>query len=284
MKIPAPNAIVLFGGRHQFSPNQRLIQSQVQSRMLLRCLAGRGTIKVNGASVELEPGTFVWMPWNRRLEYRADRMNPMMICGAHIVPDFHSAGEPIDFFIPHFPGDRFMDSPYRRDCVVEGLEGLVTGTFEKGDGLDLIGDYVSEWFWHRERTEPTARMLAQLLIAELDRAVNAHSEEPGIIYHARAFVRHHMDEKITLSVMATNAGCSIPTLTRQFNKNCGCSPMQWVLRFKMEQAAGLLRTTSLRVNEIGERVGISDPYYFSRLFRKTMGLSPSEYRKEHALF
>jgi len=284
MKPTAPNAIVLFGGTHQFLRNQQVLQSKVQSRMLIRCLAGCGQLKINRETVELSPGIFVWMPWNRRLEYRADPHNPMMICGAHIVPDFDSAGEPVEFLISHFPGDRHMDSLHRRDCVIEGLEGVVTGTFKKGDGLDLIGNYISEWMWHRERTEETARALAQLLIAELDRSVNSRIGLPGIIHHTRAYVRHHQGEKITLKKMADNAGCSISTLTREFNKHCGCSPMQWVLRFKMEQAADLLRTTGLRACEAGERVGISDPYYFSRLFKKTMGQTPSEYRKEHALF
>ena len=108
--------------------------------------------------------------------------------------------------------------------------------------------------------------------------------ESSLIHHTRAFVKHRVDEKITLAKMAANVGCSIPTLTRQFNKHLGCSPMQWVLRFKMEHAAELLRSTGLRVDEIGEHVGISDAYYFSRLFKKTLSLSPSEYRKQHALF
>jgi len=288
MNTKAPHAIVLFGGRHQFQSNQRIFQPRVQSRMLLRCLTGRGVINVNGTSVELRPGAFVWMPWSRRLEYRADGRDPMLICTTHIVPDFDLVEEPLEFFIPHFPSDRFADSPHRRDCMIEGLEGLIVGTFKKGGGLDLMGDYISEWLWHRERNEATARVLAQLLISELDRVVNVRSKsltgEPGIIHHTRAFVRHRIDEKITLAQMAANARCSIPTLTRQFNKHLGCSPIQWVLRFKMEHAADLLRTTSLRVDEIGEHVGISDAYYFSRLFKKTMNISPSAYRKQHALF
>ncbi len=282
------NAIVLFGGRHQFQPNQHILQPRVQSRMLLRCLAGRGLILVNGASVELKTGVFVWMPWSHRLEYRADGRDPMLISGAHIVPDFDSDKESLDFSIPHFSGDPFADSPHRRDCKMEGLDGLIVGTFEKGDGLDLIGEYISEWMWHRERTEATARVLAQLLITELDRAVNVRSGVPSgesnLIHHTRAFVKHRVDEKITLAQMAANAGCSIPTLTRQFNKHLGCSPMQWVLRYKMEHAAELLRSTGLRVDEIGERVGISDAYYFSRIFKKIKNLSPSEYRRQHALF
>jgi len=288
MASSASHAILLFGGRHQFLPNQHAFQPCVQSRMLLRCLAGRGQIRVNGKPLELTAGTWVWMPWNRAIEYCADARDPMLIGGAHIVPDFDSTGETLEFFIPHFPEDRFLNSPHRRDCVIEGLEGLVVGTFEKGDGLDLVGDYITEWISHRERTEETARHLAQLLIQELKYVANDRSEPFGadsaVIRRIRAFVRYRLDKKITLPQMAAHAGCSIPTLTRHFNRHFGCSPMQWVLRFKMEHASDLLRTTSLRINEIGERAGVSDPYYFSRLFKKMTGFSPFAYRKQRAFF
>ena len=47
----------------------------------------------------------------------------------------------------------------------------------------------------------------------------------------------------------------------------------------MQKACQYLLLTDLRVNEIGEKLGIEDPYYFTRLFTKKMGVSPTQYRK-----
>jgi AraC-like DNA-binding protein len=51
------------------------------------------------------------------------------------------------------------------------------------------------------------------------------------------------------------------------------------VRYRMEQACRLLRDTALSVQEIGERVGYQEPLNFSRSFKRSVGLSPTEYRK-----
>ena len=55
--------------------------------------------------------------------------------------------------------------------------------------------------------------------------------------------------------------------------------MTWVLQVKMERARVLLRTRRLSVAEVGAAVGIADPYYFSKCFKKVIGQSPQAYRQ-----
>jgi two-component system response regulator YesN len=55
-------------------------------------------------------------------------------------------------------------------------------------------------------------------------------------------------------------------------------------RLRAERAAVLLRTTSLRIHEIAQQVGIQDPFQFSRLIKRKKGLSPKAYRAAKAFF
>ncbi|MDQ0897898.1 AraC family transcriptional regulator [Paenibacillus sp. V4I7] len=55
--------------------------------------------------------------------------------------------------------------------------------------------------------------------------------------------------------------------------------MEYFLRLKIQKASQMLDLTALAIKEIGNAIGITDAYYFSRLFKKMMGVSPTEYRK-----
>ena len=58
--------------------------------------------------------------------------------------------------------------------------------------------------------------------------------------------------------------------------------MQYLLERRMANAQMLLETTSYNITEISALVGYDNPLYFSRVFKKQKGISPSEYRKESA--
>jgi AraC-like DNA-binding protein len=93
----------------------------------------------------------------------------------------------------------------------------------------------------------------------------------------------YMNERIATSVslaeLARHTGVSRQHLIHLFKKETGFSPIDYFLRTKMQHAAGMLDLTDLTVKEVAAAVGISDPYYFSRMFKKMMGLAPSAYRK-----
>ena len=67
---------------------------------------------------------------------------------------------------------------------------------------------------------------------------------------------------------------------RNFKKYMGVTPMQYVLSLRMSNAESLLEMTDYNVTEISSIVGYENPLYFSRMFKKQRGLSPSEYRKK----
>lgn len=92
------------------------------------------------------------------------------------------------------------------------------------------------------------------------------------------YMTERLAESVTLPELAKQVGLSKQHLVYLFNREAGLPPIEYFLRLKMQRAGQLLDLTGLSVKEIAGAVGLSDPYYFSRLFKKIMGYSPTEYR------
>lgn len=96
---------------------------------------------------------------------------------------------------------------------------------------------------------------------------------------ATQFFSNNYALDINIEEYATSRGMSISWFIRKFKVFTGVTPMQYVLSLRITNAQVLLETTTYSVNEISRIVGYDNPLYFSRLFHKERGLSPSEYRK-----
>lgn len=66
---------------------------------------------------------------------------------------------------------------------------------------------------------------------------------------------------------------------RIFKKATGSSPEQYIITYRIKKAADLLKSSSYSIGEIASFVGINDIYYFSKLFKKIKGVTPSAYKK-----
>lgn len=93
------------------------------------------------------------------------------------------------------------------------------------------------------------------------------------------YMNDHLDVSITLADLAKHTGVSKQHLIFLFKKETGFPPVEYFLRLKIQKASQMLDLTALAIKEIGNAIGISDAYYFSRLFKKMKGVSPTEYRK-----
>ena len=92
------------------------------------------------------------------------------------------------------------------------------------------------------------------------------------------YVRLHLNENITVGDLAAHACVTKSHLIRLFHQALGITPLQYVLRKKVQHAQRLLLATDLSVKEIAHKVGFDDVSYFIRLFRKSLGFTPQEYR------
>jgi AraC-like DNA-binding protein len=117
-------------------------------------------------------------------------------------------------------------------------------------------------FFHNRAYSPTLR-------------APASHDLQGSVTH----IIQHCAKPLTRDGLARQAGLSVAHFPLLFQRQTGASPVQFLIQQRMRLACRLLDTTSFTIREIADKVGYEDPYYFSRLFSKTRGHSPREYRK-----
>ena len=120
-------------------------------------------------------------------------------------------------------------------------------------------------------------ILVQRIRLERRPSVNTHIQEE--MEYARRYFNEHYSEQINIEEYAESRNMSVSWFQRNFKQIVNCSPMQYLLTIRMNNAASLLESTDYSMAEISAIVGYDNPLYFSRLFKKQNRVSPSEYRK-----
>lgn len=100
-----------------------------------------------------------------------------------------------------------------------------------------------------------------------------------IVSAAVRFMNENIEKQLTLTQIADYIGYSTSQFSLIFKMKTGHSPLNYFNMLKIQRACKFLETTDLKINQICSKVGIDDSYYFSRLFSKTIGISPKQYRK-----
>jgi AraC-like DNA-binding protein len=95
----------------------------------------------------------------------------------------------------------------------------------------------------------------------------------------KRYIDEHYSEVISAEDLASISHCSKGHLFRTFKRCFNLSPLAYQQNLRFEAAQRLLRFTPLRCYEIAQRVGFSNVYYFHRLFKKRMGITPKRYRQ-----
>ena len=89
---------------------------------------------------------------------------------------------------------------------------------------------------------------------------------------------------LPVEMIAKKAGVSRATLAKRFQDKLGTTLSQYLLHRRIDQAKQLLTTSQLTIQEVGAAVGIPDPQYFNKQFRRVNGESPNSYRENHKAF
>lgn len=111
-------------------------------------------------------------------------------------------------------------------------------------------------------------------------AVNNIDPNEGVINQVLSYIQEFYDSKdLSLEVIAEHCHISPSYLSRIFKQKKGYSITDQVNKTRIEEATHILQKSELTLADVAKKVGFSDRSYFSKVFKKIMGLSPSEYRK-----
>lgn len=122
----------------------------------------------------------------------------------------------------------------------------------------------------------TAVALTQILVS-LARATRA-AKAPMPLERSFSYIKSFYAEDISIPDLAAMEGLSVSRYNVLFRETIGASPIQYITSLRIKQACALLKATNLHIKEIGESVGYRDNHFFSKAFKKKMGVSPQKYR------
>lgn len=226
--------------------------------ILIYCTEGSGVIRVEGKEYLLHANEAFCIPRFRAHRYWACADDPWSILWVHFK------GEDTKFFPLEeqrmvkvssiHAGNRMM-------FLFELLFRVLEGNYTLGNFI-----YISQVL---------ALILAEIYQREKHDTVGEQNR------HVTKVVRYmyrHIYENLTLKQIAEEFDLSKSYLNAIFQKYTRHSPMDFFIHLKMKEACKILRSTDLYIYEVAQKLGYTDQYYFSRIFRKVVGISPNEYR------
>lgn len=152
--------------------------------------------------------------------------------------------------------------------------GCDTRTLEQEDTEDVLSE--------SSKSLENAIAYAEKIISQAItlRDQNSGNKNRSILKTAVDFIdSHYMEEDMSLNKAANAANVSANHFSALFSQNMGQTFIEYLTNLRMNKAKEYLRCTSMRSSEIAGEIGYKDAHYFSYLFKKTQGMTPSDYRK-----
>ena len=113
--------------------------------------------------------------------------------------------------------------------------------------------------------------------------VRIRTTQPKKTYPAELFVETHYHEKIYEEEVAQLCGLNAGTFSRYFKKEHQVTFRGYLINYRIFKARELLENPNVMVTDIAYTVGFNDPSYFTRMFRRIVGMSPSHYHQAHKI-
>ncbi|WP_439108085.1 helix-turn-helix domain-containing protein [Congregibacter sp.] len=229
--------------------------------LLLFCTEGRGSVHTRAGEISVRSGDTVVLPRELVHHYAADAQTPWTLYWVHFE------GTDADDFIGHL----LSEDDY---CIHSGVEpSLLTG-FEQLLTVGSTGYSLDAYIGAANRLR---HLLAEFaLCRDRQRSQNMGKMR---LSELQSFMRERVSSSLSLQELAAFTGLTPQHFATRYKKETGYSPMRHFLHMKMEAACRLLDSTQHSVKVIAAKLGYPDPLYFSRMFRQTVGLSPSQYRE-----
>lgn len=231
--------------------------------ILIYCAEGKGSVTINGMQHAVTERQLIVIPADAPHSYWAETNHPWTI------------------YWLHFKGEQ---AGHYSDLLRGGSGPLTLHVHESEKFITLFHqcfDLLSSAAYsapHQILAMQTAAYAMSSVAVTPER--EDEDRQKQYIETAIHLMNMKLEESLTLEEIAQHTQISKQHLNHLFKTSVGFAPIDYYLRLKMRRASQLLDLTTLTIKEICHTTGFKDPYYFSRLFRKIIGLSPTAYRNK----
>ncbi|GJM63193.1 AraC family transcriptional regulator [Persicobacter diffluens] len=231
--------------------------------VLIYCNKGLGWVEFDGKHLPMAKNDFCILPPEKAHAYGAKSENPWSVFWVHF-----SGPQAKNWFELYHKEGFLQNTHFERKEHRNAMFEEIYATLEMGDSWEnlvyinqIFRNYLSSFIWvnHFRGTK------------------NAIKQD--IVHQAITIMKDRLGQNLSLEDIAQHVNFSVPYFSKLFRNRTGFAPVDYYIRLRMQQACDLLSFSDKNIKQIGAEVGYEDPYYFSRIFKKTIGQSPSTYRK-----
>lgn len=235
----------------------------IAEHVLIYCVEGAGWYEVEGERFLVTANHFFVLPAGKPHTYGADESNPWTIYWVHfsgLHATIYSAGALHPQEIKPNMRSRIN---YRNQIFEEIFNTLYNGYSR--ESLRYVSSLLHYY-------------LASMRYINFYRQTDKNTANDSMVAAAIHYMKENIEKHLTLDDLAKYTGYSLTHFSSLFKRQTGESPLTYFNRLKIEVSCQMLNETDMHINQICHKVGISDCYYFSRLFRRIIGVSPRTYR------
>ena len=231
--------------------------------ILLYCTEGQGKVFVEDRKFKLKPNHFIIIPPNVPHHYKSSLKKPWTIYWVHFT-GIRASVIFERYLYDHYPSVKFIPSNEQRVKNFLGIITLLKHSFEERS-LEFaninIMHFISAFIYQQE--------------------LNTKSFEKNMVNSSIEFMKNNLHKSLKIEDFASNENLSISRFSELFKRNTGYPPIHYYVNLKIQKSCQFLYFTDMSVKEICSKFDFSDQYYFSRVFKKFMGVPPTKYRKNY---
>ncbi len=248
-------------GYYEHAHNHSIKRLEHTDHLLIFCVAGKGSITAGNFTHQVVANDILMIPKDTQHQYQADKHQPWSI------------------YWVHMDGHLYMQFMAIIGLTKTKLQTTVLNPQQlKEEFIQLLdtrhqGYHLNSFLLAANILKKIFSLLAvQLPVTQLNQQKDFN------VTAFNAFLQENITKQVSLDEMAKYMGLSKFHFAKKFQQSTGISPVKYFLEMKIQHACGLLDRSSKTIKDVAALLGYDDPYYFSRLFKNVMGLSPKQYR------
>lgn len=252
-------------GYYRRAEGHRMQRDEHDDFLLIYCIEGQGLFVAGAGRETIRAGDVLLVPRGVSHAYHSDDDHPWTIYWVH----FH--GELASAFFEHAQRGEAGEA-YLHQSI--GVQAKLVSDFE---ALLETRSSAQEMSAHIFAANQLRQILTHIAVLRPLRA-SIDRRDSWRLDQIHSLMQAHVHEQLNLDTLAASVNLSKYHFVKRYKEVTGTTPINRFIQLKIERACHLLDTTSNEIKEVAFAVGYDDAYYFSRLFRKQMGVSPSQYR------